>query len=109
MPAGDAVDLILEPGEVSFHHLQTVHGSQPNRSGDRRIGFAVQAYIRADVGQTRAQGFAQHARGETARSAMTVLPRPDGDMKPEDVMLRSRINQVWSDVLYAGAERRRNY
>ena len=29
------------PGEMSLHHVRMVHGSPPNRSDDRRIGFAV--------------------------------------------------------------------
>ncbi|MBT5434049.1 MAG: phytanoyl-CoA dioxygenase family protein, partial [Rhodospirillaceae bacterium] len=49
-----AVDLILEPGEVSFHHMRTIHGSQPNRSDDRRIGYAVQSFIPVEVHQTKA-------------------------------------------------------
>lgn len=35
-----AVTLTLQPGEFSLHHERTVHGSQPNRSDGRRIGFA---------------------------------------------------------------------
>src|SRR5205085_12125410 len=31
--------LCLEPGEMSLHHVRLVHGSAPNPSGDRRIGF----------------------------------------------------------------------
>ena len=104
-----AVDLILEPGQASFHHSRTIHGSQPNRSDARRIGFAVQNYIRTDVRQTKAVGYAQHARGQTGCSAMTLIPRPQGEMVPEDIARRDTINRVWSDVLYAGAAQRRNY
>ena len=104
-----AVDLILEPGQASFHHSRTIHGSQPNQSDDRRIGFAVQSYIRADVCQTKAEGYAQHARGRTDSSAMKLVPRATGNMTPEDTARREEINRVWSDVLYAGAERRGSY
>jgi len=104
-----AVDLILEPGEVSFHHMRTIHGSQPNRSDDRRIGYAVQSFIPAEVRQTEAEGFAQHARGATAGSTMTFLPRATGDMNVADVARREQVNAVLSDILYSGAEQRRNY
>jgi non-haem Fe2+, alpha-ketoglutarate-dependent halogenase len=36
-----SVDCILEPGEISLHHVKLVHGSEPNRSADRRIGLAI--------------------------------------------------------------------
>jgi len=104
-----AVPLVLAPGEVSFHHTRTIHGSHPNRTGDRRIGFAVQSFIRPDVRQTKAEGFAQPARGSTGQSAMTLLPRPVASMAPADVERRDAVNRVWSDVLYDGAETRRNY
>ena len=35
------VDCILNPGEMSLHHVKLVHGSEPNRSNDRRIGLAI--------------------------------------------------------------------
>ena len=107
--ADRAVDLVFEPSQASFHHSRTIHGSQPNQSDTRRIDFAVQSYIRADVRQTKAEGFAQHARGQTDSSAMSLLLQPSGDLKPEDTARREHINRVWSDVLYAGAERRRNH
>src|ERR1700726_4270535 len=33
--------ITLRPGEMSLHHVRLVHGSPPNPSGDRRIGFAI--------------------------------------------------------------------
>src|SRR3954467_5124993 len=36
-----AVYFELAPGEASLHHVLLVHGSPPNPSGDRRIGFAT--------------------------------------------------------------------
>jgi len=37
------VDLILEPGEMSIHHGAIIHGSKPNKSQHRRIGFSLQS------------------------------------------------------------------
>ena len=34
----DKVSMELQPGEISFHHGLTIHGSGPNSSDDRRIG-----------------------------------------------------------------------
>ena len=36
-----AVDLVLKPGEMSLHHTNIVHGSNPNTSDGPRIGFIV--------------------------------------------------------------------
>ena len=38
------VDLILEPGEMSIHNGAIIHGSKPNKSQQRRIGFSLQSY-----------------------------------------------------------------
>lgn len=36
-----AVDVVLEPGEMSLHQSTLVHGSNPNVSDEARIGFIV--------------------------------------------------------------------
>lgn len=36
-----AVDVVLEPGQVSLHDAMLVHGSNANRSGLRRCGYAI--------------------------------------------------------------------
>lgn len=36
-----AVDVVLKPGEMSLHHSNIVHGSNPNTSDEQRIGFIV--------------------------------------------------------------------
>ncbi|MBM3457121.1 MAG: phytanoyl-CoA dioxygenase family protein [Armatimonadetes bacterium] len=35
----DAVDLVLRAGQISLHHDAIVHGSGPNHSSRRRVGF----------------------------------------------------------------------
>jgi ectoine hydroxylase-related dioxygenase (phytanoyl-CoA dioxygenase family) len=44
------VDIVLRAGEMSLHDVRMVHGSPPNRSDDRRIGFAIR-YIATSVKQ----------------------------------------------------------
>jgi hypothetical protein len=36
----DAVDVVLRAGEMSLHHVNIIHGSNPNPSDSSRIGFA---------------------------------------------------------------------
>ncbi len=45
-----AVDFELKPGEMSLHHVNLVHGSEPNTSDQPRVGFAIR-YISTKVSQ----------------------------------------------------------
>lgn len=44
------VDMVLSPGQMSLHHTHAVHGSNPNRSTERRLGLCVH-YIPTSVCQ----------------------------------------------------------
>ena len=46
-----AVDLVLKAGEISIHHGHSVHGSNPNRSSNRRCGVTIR-YTRPSVRPT---------------------------------------------------------
>ena len=59
-----AVDLILKPGQMSLHHATVIHGSQPNRSRQRRVGFAMQAYVPAGGRQTLGENYWLPVRGD---------------------------------------------
>jgi ectoine hydroxylase-related dioxygenase (phytanoyl-CoA dioxygenase family) len=37
----EALDVVLQPGEMSLHHSSIVHGSRPNTSDAPRVGFIV--------------------------------------------------------------------
>lgn len=44
-----AVDIVLQPGEMSLHHVKLVHGSKRNRADQCRIGFVIRygpTYVR---------------------------------------------------------------
>ena len=60
--ASKAVRLDLRPGEMSLHHVRLVHGSPPNPSDDRRIGFAIR-YIPTSVRQIHGEDAATLVRG----------------------------------------------
>ena len=45
-----AWDIVLRPGEMSLHHGDIVHGSNPNRSDKERIGFIVR-FVTPEVEQ----------------------------------------------------------
>jgi hypothetical protein len=58
-----AVDMPLHAGEFSLHHEQTAHSSLPNRSAERRVGFAF-FFIPTSVRSIHAGGRATLVRGE---------------------------------------------
>lgn len=41
VPESEALEVVLRPGEMSLHHTNIVHGSNPNGSDGSRIGFIV--------------------------------------------------------------------
>jgi ectoine hydroxylase-related dioxygenase (phytanoyl-CoA dioxygenase family) len=74
-----AVPCLLEPGEASLHHIKLVHGSEPNRSSDRRIGFAIR-YIPTYVRQTKVRDSAMLVRGVDRYGHFDPEPRPTADV-----------------------------
>jgi chlorinating enzyme len=46
----NAVDLELCPGEMSLHHANIIHSSNPNRTGSKRIGFIVR-FVTSRIGR----------------------------------------------------------
>ncbi|MAZ87547.1 MAG: phytanoyl-CoA dioxygenase [Cellvibrionaceae bacterium] len=53
----------LDPGQMSLHHFQLVHGSDANTSSDRRIGFAIR-YVAATAKKIGAEESALLVRGD---------------------------------------------
>lgn len=102
-----AVDLVLRPGQMSLHNQQIAHCSMPNRSDDRRIGFAIQSYFSPDMRQVVGRSLVQHVRGRVPDAHHELLPRPAADMMPEGIAARDEANAAYADILYHGAERRR--
>lgn len=104
-----AVSLTLRPGQMSIHSARVIHASQPNRSQDRRIGFVIQPYMPPNVRQTIVPTGAQLIRGTDPHGHFKRLERPKSDMDPGDVETRDWVNDTWADILYHGAEKRRDY
>jgi ectoine hydroxylase-related dioxygenase (phytanoyl-CoA dioxygenase family) len=76
----DAKTLVLNAGEMSLHHVRLIHGSDPNPSGSRRIGFAIRylpTYVRQVAGQ---HDWATLVRGVDRYGHFELEQRPDADM-----------------------------
>ena len=105
-----AVDLILQPGEMSIHHGAVIHGSQPNNSNQRRIGFSLQSYMPNNVKQIVGRNFWTHVRGQKRQDDDgMLLDRPRFNMDPNTVAQRKIANENLSEILYKGAKEKRNY
>ena len=104
------VDLILEPGEMSIHSGTVVHASKPNRSNNRRIGFALQSYMPPNIKQVFGENFWTHVRGKKRcdPNGMT-LDRPRYDMDPNTVAQRKIVNENLARILYKDSDIKRNY
>jgi non-haem Fe2+, alpha-ketoglutarate-dependent halogenase len=96
-----AVTIELQPGEMSLHHVRLVHGSPPNPSADRRIGFAIR-YIPTTVAQVAGEDSATLVRGEDRHHHFEHEPRPTTDMNPEFVALHREITERNARILYRG-------
>ena len=76
----EADTLTLKAGEMSLHHVRLIHGSEPNPSDQRRIGFAIRylpTYVRQIAGS---HDWATLVRGEDHYGNFELEPRPDADM-----------------------------
>jgi len=99
--AASAQVLTLEPGEMSLHHVRIVHGSPPNPSPQRRIGFAIR-YIPSSVCQLQGDDSATLVRGVDDFRTFAHEPRPRYDMEPGAVELHQAIAQRNARILYKG-------
>jgi phytanoyl-CoA dioxygenase PhyH len=97
----EAVPLLLRPGEMSLHHVRLVHGSPPNPSGDRRIGFAIR-YIPTSLHQLEGEDSATLVRGVDRYRHFELEPRPERDMQDDMLALHRRLTQRAAQILYKG-------
>ena len=92
----------LRPGELSLHHVRTVHASAPNESDDRRIGVAIRyiaPYVRQVNGGTDS---AWLVRGEDRFGHFVHETPPVRDMDPAAMAEYERIMQLRQAVLFKG-------
>jgi len=102
--AANAAFCILNPGEMSLHHVKLVHGSEPNRSNDRRIGLAIR-YIPTSMKQLKMRDSATLVRGVDRYHHFDLEPRPKHDL--DDAALAAHADAVGRQVkaLYSGTDK----
>jgi ectoine hydroxylase-related dioxygenase (phytanoyl-CoA dioxygenase family) len=99
-----AVGLAMGPGEMSLHHIKLVHGSDANRTGERRVGLAIR-YIPTYVRQTKVRDSAILVRGTDRYHHFDYEPRPGADL--DAAALAAHADSVGRQVkaLYQGTEK----
>ena len=99
------VPILLKPGQLSIHHPKTIHGSGPNLSKKRRIGFAIQSYISTNVKQKVGKVYVQLARGQDNYNFHEHTNRPKKRMNIEDLNLRDKANLELKKILYKNSNK----
>jgi len=98
-----AVDVVLQPGEASLHHVRMIHGSAPNRSSDRRIGYAVR-YLSTRVRQLLdGMDSATLVRGVDEYGHFAHEPAPIADFHPDAIAAHARAIDAQAQLLFRGA------
>ena len=98
-----AVDIVLEPGQMSLHHVRLIHGSGVNAATHRRIGVALR-YIPTRIYQTVRNGdSATLVRGVDRFGNFDPEPRPTRDHDPECIAFHKAIVDRTFSILYRGA------
>ena len=103
VPVKDTVPIVLKPGQLSIHHPMVVHGSGPNLSKSRRIGFAIQSYIGTNVEQIFGKTYVQQVRGQDDFKYHEHTSRPNELMNKKDLILRDKANNELQKILYKNA------
>ncbi len=93
----------LKPGQMSLHHGRLLHASAPNRSDERRIGYAMN-FIAPHNRQVVAQrDFAMLLRGEDRFGHFEPVPPPESDLSTSAMDWHARILRAQNESMYDGA------
>jgi hypothetical protein len=109
VPREKTIPLILEAGQMSLHHPKVVHGSDLNKSNDRRIGFVIQSYIGSNVKQVLGKNSVQIARGKDDFNFHEKIPRTKSLMNKDDIKLKKQENDYLQKIFYNGSSRKGSY
>ena len=109
VPKEKITPLVLTAGQMSLHHPTTVHGSDLNKSNDRRIGFVIQSYIGANVKQVLGKNSVQLARGEDKFNFHEKIGRTKSLMDESDLELKKQENDYLQEIFYKGSSKKSDY
>jgi hypothetical protein len=99
----ETVPVVLQPGQMSLHHVLLFHGSEPNRADHRRVGFAIR-YIPTHVRQVNGpRESASLVRGTDRHGHFDLEQPPEAEMHPDAIARHAAIVDRQLQILYAGA------
>ena len=109
VPIDKTTPLILKAGQMSLHHPTVVHGSDLNKSSDRRIGFVIQSYIGTNVKQVLGENSVQLARGIDNFNYHKRINRPKSLMHINDLKVKKQENKNLQKIFYTGSLKKGEY
>ena len=109
VPKEKTTPLILKAGQMSLHHPTVVHGSDLNKSDDRRIGFVIQSYIGTNVKQILGKNSVQIARGIDEFNYHEKIERPKSLLNKNDLKTKKKENDNLQDIFYKGSSKKGSY
>ena len=109
VPKENTTPLILSSGQMSLHHPTVVHGSDLNKSNDRRIGFVIQSYIGTNVKQVLGKNSVQLGRGMDNFNFHEKIGRTKSLMNKNDIKLKKQENDYLQEIFYKGSNKKSNY
>ncbi len=100
-----AINLEVPAGHAAIFAFRIAHASHPNRSDDRRIGYAIR-YIPPDARQKLSErDAAALVRGEDRCGYFEHEPEPSRDFDPVAVAFHRRTEEDRRRILYYGTGR----
>lgn len=103
---GSVVNVELQPGQMSLHHVLLFHGSEPNRAAFPRVGYAIR-YIPTHVRQlSPIRDSALLVRGRDDYGHFDAERSPVADMDPAALACHADATDRQLRILYAGAQER---
>ena len=109
VPKDKTKPLILQAGQMSLHHPTVVHGSDLNKSNDRRIGFVIQSYIGTNVKQILGKNSVQLARGIDQFNYHEKIERPKSLLNENDLKIKKKENDNLQNIFYKGSSKKGSY
>ena len=109
VPIDKTIPLILKAGQMSLHHPKVVHGSDLNKSNDRRIGFVIQSYIGTNVKQVLGKNSVQLARGLDEFNYHEIITRPKSLMDKDDLKIKKQENDNLQEIFYTRSKQKGEY
>ena len=109
VPKEKTTALVLKAGQMSLHHPTVVHGSDLNKSNDRRIGFVIQSYIGTNVKQVLGKNSVQLARGTDEFNYHEKVERPKSLLNENDLITKKKENDNLQDIFYKGSSKKGSF